>query len=136
LSLAGCSQPAPGTGFRAGDLEVTGAFARASVGASDTTAAYLTISNRGQADDRLTGARSPAATAVELHTMEMSGGMMRMRAVESAAIPAGRSIAFEPGGDHLMIIGLKAPLKAGDTLELTLSFEHAGEIDVAAEVRP
>jgi hypothetical protein len=134
ISLASCSQPAPGIG--AGEIEITGAFARASVGASDTTAAYLTITNRGRADDLLTGARSPAAAAVELHTMNMSGGMMQMRALETAVVPAGRSLSFEPGGDHLMVIGLKAPLKAGDTLSLTLIFERAGEITLEADVKP
>jgi hypothetical protein len=133
VGLSGCSQPAPGISAR--DLEVTQAFARASVGASDTTAAYLTITNRGRTDDRLTGARCAAAAAVELHTMKMSGGMMHMRAAETAAVPAGGSVAFAPGGDHLMLIGLKTSLKAGDKLTLTLIFERAGEVTVEAEVR-
>lgn len=132
--IAGCSREGAGAGLASGDISVSGAFARATVGAAETGAAYVTISNHGSADDALVGASSSASASVELHEMNMSGGMMRMRAIPRVAIPAGATVSFSPGGNHLMLIGLNGPLKAGSKISLTLEFEHARAITVQADV--
>ncbi len=98
-------------------------------------AAWLTIRNAGEAD-RLVGAESPAAERIELHTHIHEGGVMMMRKVESVEVPASGAAALEPGGDHLMLFGLKAGLKAGDRFPLTLWFEKAGRVDVEMRIAP
>jgi copper(I)-binding protein len=137
--LGGCSgSPAsPSAG-----ITVTDAWARAASATAAAGAAYATITNGGRAADALVGASSPAAASVEIHeTMEMgspgaSGGeMMGMQPVARVEIPAGGSIQLMPGGYHLMLIGLVKDLSVGDTIDLTLKFENAGEIIVKAQVR-
>lgn len=98
-------------------------------------AAWLTIRNAGGAD-RLTGAESPAADRIELHTHVHEGGVMMMRRVEGIEVPAGGEAALEPGGDHLMLFGLKAALAPGDAFPLTLIFEKAGRVTVEVRVAP
>jgi len=134
VGFAACSREGSGAGLSSGDIVVSGAFARATVGSADTGAAYVTIANRGSQDDALVGAASSASASIELHEMKMSGDMMRMRAVPRVALPAGATFSFSPGGNHLMLIGLKAPLKAGSKISLTLEFEHARAITVQADV--
>ncbi|MFO1186392.1 MAG: copper chaperone PCu(A)C [Alphaproteobacteria bacterium] len=135
VAIAASSKGGTGQNVAAGDISVSGAWARATIGAADTGAAYVTISNRGSADDALIGASSSASAAVELHEMNMSDGVMRMRATSRAAIPAGATVSFSPGGSHLMLIGLKEPLKAGGRVSLTLAFERARAITVQADIR-
>jgi len=134
VALSACAPVAAGAAFRAGDLTISDVWARPTAGASDITAVYLTVANSGREPDSLVNVSAPAAAAAELHTMDMSGGMMHMRKTDTIAIPAGGSIALSPGGNHIMVIGLTAPLKAGDTLKLTLGFERAGNVDVEARV--
>ncbi|MEO5735225.1 MAG: copper chaperone PCu(A)C [Rubrivivax sp.] len=88
----------------------------------------------GTSADRLVAASSPVAKAVELHTMEMDGSVMRMRQVQGIDVPAGATVALKPGGNHLMFMGLKQPLKAGDKVPLTLRFENAGEVQTEMTV--
>ena len=98
-------------------------------------AAWLTIRNSGGAD-RLVGAESPAAGRIEIHTHIHEGGVMMMRRVEAIDIPAGGEAALEPGGDHLMLFGLKPGLKTGGSFPLTLLFEKAGRVTVEMRVAP
>ena len=118
-----------------GSITVSDAWARPTIGTSTQGVIYLSISNNGTAADLLTGANTPAAQTTELHTMSMSGSMMQMRAVPSFAIGPGKTIAFSPGGDHIMLEGVKAPLKAGDTIDLTLHFQAAGDVLVPVPVK-
>lgn len=112
---------------------VTKPWARASIGS--VGAAYVTIRITGKTGDRLVGASSPAAARVEIHTHEMdSRGVARMRKVPEVAIPAGKATVFRPGGLHLMLFGLKAPLKKGGTLPLTLNFARGGGVTVTAKI--
>ena len=134
--LAGCSGS---TASPSGGITVTDAWARSSSAMAGAGAAYATITNAGSAADALIGASSPAATTVEVHeTVVMGspdasgGGMMGMQPVE---IPAGGSLQLKPGSYHVMLIGLVKDLKPGDTIDLTLKFEKAGEITVTAQVR-
>jgi copper(I)-binding protein len=130
-SLAVLALLLPGAAHAA-DLAVTDAFSRATPGAGPG-AAYLTI-HGGDTSDRLLGVSSTAAQAVEMHTMSMQGDVMRMREVHAIEIPAHATVKLAPGADHLMLVGLQAPLKAGDSVNLTLRFEHAGERTVAVPV--
>lgn len=118
--------------FAVGDLVVESPWARESV--TRTGAAYLTARNGGDADDRLIGVSSEVADRAELHASEMRDGVMRMRRVEAVEVPAGGEAALEPGGVHIMLVGLKAPLDEGGSFALTLVFENAGEVEVVTTI--
>ena len=125
--LAGCAG--------AGRVTVTDAWVRASPSAGQATGAYLVIKNAGQTDDRLLSVASDVSEKAEMHEMKDVDGMMEMSPVESIAAPAGGRAELKPGGLHIMLVGLKRELKAGDKVTLTLTFEEAGAIQVTAEVR-
>jgi periplasmic copper chaperone A len=116
-----------------GQIEITNAWARATPGGATTGAAYLTIVS--PVADRLVGASSPVAKSTQLHSMTMQGTIMRMRQVDGIDLPAGKPVTLKPGGLHLMLVGLNAPLKAGQNFPLTLTFKNAGskEVTVAVE---
>lgn len=116
-----------------GQLAVDNAWARATPGKSDIGAAYVTI--HSPTADRLVAASTPVAKKAELHTMEMSGMVMKMRPISSIDIPAGQSVSLAPGGMHIMLMGLKQPLKAGQSFPLSLTFAKAGTctVNVAVE---
>jgi hypothetical protein len=120
----------------AGSLTIGDPWARATVGTTRPGGAYLTITNKGGAADRLTGAESPVADRVELHRSSVEGGMMRMIPVEAVDVPAGGKVMFAPSGYHLMLTGLRQPLSAGSKVPLTLVFEKAGRVTVEVAVRP
>lgn len=117
-------------------IEVAGAWARPTVGQGRISAAYMTIANKGPAPDRLKSARTPKAKAVELHQTTMTAdGVMQMRKVEDGLpVEAGVSLVLEPGGTHLMLLGLQDALRVGEELILTLEFANAGAVDVAVPV--
>ena len=119
---------------RAGDLAVQQPWTRAA-GQGATGAGFMAISNRGAAADRLLSASSPAARAIEMHSMVRDGEVMRMRPVEAVEIRAGQTVTLRPGGLHLMLIGLSQPLRQGETVPVTLRFERAGEVRVALPVQ-
>ncbi len=113
---------------------VDGAFARATVGKQANGAAYLQLSAKG--DDVLLSASAPVASKVEIHSMSMEGDVMKMRALDKLEIKGGEKIAMQPGsGAHIMLMGLKQPLKAGDTFPLTLNFRKAGKVTVDVSVK-
>ena len=128
LAAAALSVAARAQEFQHGGLLIVHPFARVSAG--KTGAAYLSIENRGKDADRLTAAASPVAASVELHEMKMDGSIMRMRQLPGVDLPAGGTVALQPGGNHIMLIGLKAPLKEGDRFPLTLTFAKAGTVEV------
>ena len=93
-----------------------------------SSAAYVSVMNHGKMADRLLDATSNLARKTELHLMEMDNGVMRMRPIEGGIdLPAGKTIHLAPGGYHVMLIGLNAPLTAGSIFEITLVFQNAGE---------
>jgi len=121
--------------YKLGSLEIGHPWARATPPTAPTGGGFLTITNKGTAADRLVSASSPAAASVQVHEMKMEGNVMRMREVEGGlAIPPGATVALAPGGLHLMMMGLKEPLKQGDRVPVTLVFEKAGSIDVELAV--
>ena len=123
-AMAQQAQPAP-------KVEVTQAWARATPGKSTIGTAYATVI--APAGDRLIGAATPVARVAEIHQHTMDNGVMKMRQVDAVPLPAGQAVVLSPGGYHIMLIDLKAPLIAGQSFPLTLSFEKGGtvETDVA-----
>ena len=121
--------------YQIGGLTVSDPWSRALPPNAPAGAAYFTVKNNGQAEDRLIGAESAIAGKAELHTHIKAGEMMRMQRVESVAVPASGEAAFAPGGNHVMLIGLQRPLVAGERFPLTLQFEKAGKIEVEVQIR-
>lgn len=115
-------------------IRITDAWARASAGNAATGAAYFTIT-AGAMPDRLTGAKSPVAATAEVHETTHDDGVMKMRAVPALTLEPGKPVTLAPGGYHLMLMGLKQPLKAGDSFPLELSFEKAQPITVTVKVQ-
>lgn len=117
------------TQVQAGDLMLTGAFTRATLPRAPVGGAFVTITNQGSVDDRLISATAPVGSEVQIHTIAHSDGVMTMRQLpDGLPIPAGQSVALEPGGHHLMLMGLTEPLVQGETLDITLRFEQAGDV--------
>jgi copper(I)-binding protein len=135
LTAAAVLTSARGGEAAAGDLIVS-AWARATPPGAKVGAAYVTVENRASEPDRLVEARSPAAESVHLHQTVEENGVAAMRPLEPPEIPGGGALDMAPGGLHFMLMELKAPLKEGETVPLTLVFERAGEIAVEAEIAP
>jgi copper(I)-binding protein len=113
----------------AADIAVKGAWIRTPPPGAPTAAGYATITNHAISSDRLTGAYSGAAAGVGLHQMTTAGGVMRMRPVTGGlAIGAAASVSLAPNAYHLMLTGLKAPLKAGQHVRIVLQFQRAGNV--------
>ena len=113
-------------------LEVSNAWARATPGKAETGVAYLTI--QSPTPDRLVSVSSPVAKEAQLHTMSMEGMVMKMRPLAGLDIPGGQPVTLKPGGEHIMLIGLHHPLRAGQSFPLTLNFEKAGTRTVTVPV--
>ncbi|WP_025300753.1 copper chaperone PCu(A)C [Candidatus Endolissoclinum faulkneri] len=107
---------------------IENAFSRASVGSIKNGAAFLTIKNMNIEVDNLIGAKTPIADRAELHTHLNKNGVMKMRRLDSIFLPSKGLLSMQPGGNHIMLLGLKSSLKKGDSFCLTLIFEKAGEI--------
>jgi copper(I)-binding protein len=109
-------------------------WVRTTVPEQKSTGAFMAIT--AAKGGKLVAASSPVATSVEVHEMKMEGDVMRMRAIESLALPAGQRVDLKSGGYHMMLLGLKQPVKAGDTVPLTLVVEDAAgkreNVDVRA----
>jgi copper(I)-binding protein len=123
-------------GFQAGDLKIGHPYALPTIAQQPAGAAYLSIENTGKSADRLLSVNTPAARSASLHTMTMDGNIMRMREADAIAVEPGATIAMKPGmGYHIMLTGLKAPLKVGDRFPMTLGFEKTGKVDVTVIVQ-
>ncbi|HXY98432.1 MAG TPA: copper chaperone PCu(A)C [Stellaceae bacterium] len=110
-------------------IEVGHPWARATAASGVNGAVYLTLTNRGTTDDRLTGASTPVAAKTQLHATINDNGVMKMRPVAEVPLKAGGSAEFKPGGMHIMLLGLKHPLAVGDSFPLTLTFDKAGAVE-------
>ena len=126
-------------GFEVGDLFVRHPYATPSLAGSQNGAVYFKgIHNKGKTADQLTGARGDISQSVQMHEMRMENNVMRMKEVPAIDLPAGEAVVFargEPQGYHLMLLGLKQPLKEGDRFPLWLTFKHAGEVKVEVYVQ-
>jgi copper(I)-binding protein len=130
LALALSAAPALAQEFKAGDIVVEKPWARATPKGAEVGSGYLTIQNKGAAPDRLTGGSADFAT-VEIHQMSMENGVSQMRELkDGVSIPAHGSVAFSPGGYHVMFTHLTHPLTKGETIKATFNFEHAGPVAV------
>jgi hypothetical protein len=132
-SLTSAGYPQQSTPGNPQGIVVSNAWARASAGAATTGAAYFTVTDNAVAD-RLTGASTPAAGKAELHETRNENGVMQMRAVPALSLEPGKPITLAPGGYHVMLMGLKKPLKVGESFPLTLTFEKASPITVQVQV--
>ena len=121
--------------YKIGPIGIDDPKARPTVAGQPVGGAFMTIVNKGAAD-RLLSATTAAAATVQMHVMAMDGDVMTMREVDAVDLPAGQKVEFKPGGFHLMLMGLKAPLKLGDKFAMTLRFEKAGEVVVTVHVEP
>jgi copper(I)-binding protein len=117
---------------------VSDAWGRATAPGQDSGSVQFSITSNKEA--KLVAITSPAASAVEIHSMVHEDGKMKMRAVESIALPAGKAVDLGKSGNHVMLLNLKQPLKAGDSVPLTLTIEfadkHKATVDAKAEIRP
>ncbi len=130
LLLAGIGA-ASAHSYKLGALEIGHPWARATPPTAPTGGGYLSVKNTGTEADRLISISSPAAGTVQVHEMKMEGNVMRMRELDGPLeIKPGETVTLAPGGMHLMMMGLKEPLKQGEKVPLTLVFEKAGKIDV------
>lgn len=130
IAMASASQAA------APAIAVSGAWARPTPPGATTGSVYLTITNRAAATDALVSASTPAAAKVEFHAMTMNGAVMIMRqTMPPIAVAPGGSLRFAPSGSHIMLVGLKTPLRMGARVPLTLVFSKAGAVKVSAVVQ-
>jgi len=134
VAALGLTNPAPAADFSVGDLTVSNVWSRASAGGAKNGVVYLMIANKGSETDRLVKASSPASKMVSLHTTKMEGDIMKMEPVEAIAVEPGKPVMLKPGGLHVMLMGLKAPLKEGEMIAVTLTFEKAGSVEVKSMV--
>lgn len=122
----------------AATAEVSDASVRATAPGQESAAVRFSITSKKEA--RLVAIASPAAGAVEIHSMTHENGVMKMRAIEFLPLPAGKLVKLGAGGNHVMLLNLKNPLKAGDSVPLTITIEfadkHKEQIKVNAEVKP
>ena len=121
--------------FKAGPLKIGHPWSRATPAGAKVGGGYLTIENTGTAPDRLVSVAAPFAARSEIHEMATKDGIMTMRPLENGVeVPAGGKVEFKPGGYHIMFMELKQPLKQGETVKGTLTFEKAGSVDVEFKV--
>lgn len=114
-----------------GDLTVGNAWTRATPPNAMAGGGFLVITNKGNADDKLIAASAPVTERTELHEMAVIDGVMKMREMEGGIpVPAGETVELKPGGLHVMFMDIKQPLKEGETLPITLTFEKAGTVTV------
>ena len=119
----------------ADNVTVIQPYARAVPPGHPNSAAFMVLKNSSEQDRALVNARSNISKVVELHTHKKEGGMMRMRRVKQIAIKAGSETVLKPGGLHVMFIGLKQQLKAGDKVELELEFDNGATIKLTVPVK-
>ena len=134
LIAAVLTAPASAQDYKVGDLHVEQPWARATPGRVPNGAVYLTLTNEGATADRLVGASSPAAKHAGLHSHSMKEGVMKMQPVKAMEVIPGSPTVLAPGGLHIMLMGLTAPLKEGARFAVTLTFERAGSLKIEVTV--
>ena len=135
LALAACNpgQSADGSERAAPQVQVSDALCRPTPVGRQATGCYLTLT--APEDDRLVSVASPVAGRIEIHESRMESNMMMMRELkEGMPLPAGQTVELKPGGNHIMLLSVTEPLKAGDSVPLTLTFASAAPVEIRATV--
>jgi periplasmic copper chaperone A len=135
-ALALAAPAARAEDYKAGAIVIAHPWARATPGGASTAAGYFKLTNTGTTPDRLVAATSEVANAADIHEMSMVQGVMQMRPLKDGiTLKPGESVELKPGGEHVMMTGLKQPLKKGDQVKGTLVFEKAGKVDIVYDVQ-
>lgn len=132
LALHG--QPGAAHEYQLGSLKIEHPWSRTTAPGVNVGVGYLVIANSGSKADVLVAITSDVAERVEIHSTSMADGVMKMRRQERVELPSGGTVRLEPGGLHLMLMGLRRPLVAGQTVPLVLRFAAAGEQRVELKV--
>jgi hypothetical protein len=130
LGLAGLAS----AGAQTATVEVQHAWARATPGGAKTAALYMTLVDKGASNDRLVSVSTPVAAKAEVHETTTENGVMHMGPVAGLPLKPGTPTVLKPGGYHVMLLDLKHPLVAGQSFEVTLTFEKAGPVEATATV--
>ncbi len=131
IAMLAISASALAQEYKVGDMRIDHAYARPTVAAQTAGAVYLSIENLGKNSDQLVSVSSPVSKSAELHTMSMQGDVMKMREVAGIEIKPSERIVMAPGhGYHIMLMGLKQPLKPGEKLPVSVRFKNAGSLEM------
>ena len=131
---AALALPAAAEDVTQGGVTVSQPWARATIGQTTSGAAYLTLDSSGAETDHLIGVETPAAERADLHGHTMEGDVMKMRPVERIEVAPGSPTVLQPGGLHIMLFDLEAPLVEGERFPATLIFEKAGRIEIEVQI--
>ncbi len=134
-TFLGLTAGALATETKVGEVVIHDPWARASLGASGTSAAYMTIEVTGDHPDRLIGAASRVAKHAQLHAEVMDNGVAKMRRIEAVEIAPGTPTVLAPGGLHIMLMGVQGKLVEGQTMPLELTFATAGKIELEVPIK-
>ena len=121
--------------YSVGSLQIGNPWARATPKGATVGAGYLTVTNNGKEPDRLVGGSAAPASRFEVHTTVVEKDVARMRQIPALEIKPGETVELKPGGMHVMMMGLKQPLKQGQKVKATLVFEKAGPLHVEFTVQ-
>jgi hypothetical protein len=136
LIAALAASTALATDYKAGAIVISNPWARATPSGASAGAGYFTVTNTGTTPDRLVAVTSEAASKADIHEMSMVNGVMQMRPLKDGLeLKPGETVTLKPGGEHVMMTGLKQPLKLGDHFKGTLTFEKAGKVDIEYDVK-
>lgn len=135
IALAFLATAAFAHDYLIGGVAIDHPWARASIGQAKAGAVYMTLANKGAQSDRLIAAATGVAKKAGLHIHLMQNGVMKMRPVKAIEVTPGAPAVLKPGGLHIMLTGLKAPLAEGTRFPLTLTFEKAGSIEIQVKVQ-
>jgi copper(I)-binding protein len=129
---AALNSPAAAAGdYDLGSIHISQPWSRATPKGAASGAGYMTLTNTGTAPDKVSCVSDDASAQCQIHTMTMEAGVMKMRPVEGGLeIKPGESVTLKPGGNHMMFLSLKHPLEQGQTVKVTLKFDHAGTVDI------
>ena len=135
LAASLATTPSLARDYKIGSIEIVQPWSRATPSTAPSAGGFLTLTNKGDAPDRLIAIETPAAKQAEIHEMKMDGAVMRMRELENGVVlPPGQTIELKPGGYHVMFMGLRAPFVKDQKVPATLVFEKAGRIDIEFQV--
>jgi len=131
VALSICASAAIAQDYSIGTIQVGKPWSRATPKGAKVAGAYMTITNKGTAPDRLVGGSTSAASGFEVHSMVMDQGVAKMRPVDGGLeIKPGETVELKPGSFHVMLTGLRQPLEKGQKIKATLEFEKAGKVDI------